>query len=106
MLYMVTFAINMTPMLAYIYHTWILWVMIYSNNNQKCLVVTFQISVKIPIFSKILNSFGDEFTVLSHKRIIPNYLGGETYRKSFRLVQKLWSSADFSQYFGAKRHSL
>ena len=27
MLYMVTFTINIPPMLAYIYHTWILWVL-------------------------------------------------------------------------------
>ena len=27
MLYMVTFTINIPPMLAYIYHTWILWEM-------------------------------------------------------------------------------
>ena len=29
MLYMVTFTINIPQMLAYIYHTWILWVYIY-----------------------------------------------------------------------------
>ena len=44
MVYMVTFTINIPPMLAYIYiyHTWILWV---------CLVDTIKITRKPPVSS-------------------------------------------------------
>ena len=42
LLYMVTFTINIPPMLAYIYHTWILWDMIgkspkIMDESGKCL---------------------------------------------------------------------
>ena len=33
MLYMVTFTINISPMLAYIYHTWILWAWHFEKAN-------------------------------------------------------------------------
>ena len=35
MVYMITFTINTPPMLAYIYHTWILWVNILMNKTAK-----------------------------------------------------------------------